>query len=473
MAPELVNLWVAGCHGVWEEVGREVRAREVGGKLLKATVRKKNYVNEEDRQPEPTEQSKMHLDLHAANKTLDIVKPFRTFTPSADCPAIVEEDKEKTCEVLSKNDRINNEFVKQVRSNIKEDINEAKVTEANAATEEVNQDTFVKRIMKTRAVQCTRCKAQFATLQGRRLHTCNSVMHTKINTEGNSVRRRQEANQIHPSSYMKHMEEEVANAHIIKNPEASRTSQSEVLIMKKDGRNCLKLADLPEGFKIVVKKTEKSKWKEYIGPDQKRFPSLKEIKSFYETKEHEKIKSVKKISVVNNLKQSSRSSNANEQNKLKKVVNNNKSEKEAKSIISVVCTSRLGHQERVTYRVPATCPMHRVVKKVAAKMGVGQEQLLLLVGEQEVVGEQLARDFNKGRLAAKTKEMTLVDIRQFPVLPKIEPTIDSKFSCRTVLPVFVREYGLERRITIMLDISLWRIEKKFWKFTCNYKVLIV
>ena len=417
MAPEMVNLWVAGCHGVWEEVGGEVGAREVGGRQLKATVRKKHPAKEEDRHQEPTEQLIMHLDSftgdinsHAAIKSLDTRKPFRKSTLTAGSPAIVEEDHKKTCEVSSQNNCINNEFVKQVGSNIEEVINVAEVTQAHAVTEKVKQDTSV----------------------------LSEALGTLLKSQ------------------------EMDNKHILENSEASRSSRSEELIIKKGGRNCVKLADLPEGFKIVVKKTEKSKWKEYIGPDQKRFRSLKKMKAFYETKEQpgqgchgsqsslgntcannpsnriqwdlnpqpptsrsdEKIKLVKKISVVNNLTQNSSSFNANEQKELKKAVNDPKSKKEAKSIMSVGCTSRLGHQVWVTYRLPATCPIHRVVKKVAAKMGVGQEKLLLLVGEQEVVGEQLARDFNKVHLTAKTKEMTLVDIRQFPVLPKIEPTSD-------------------------------------------------
>ena len=201
MAPELVNLWVAGCLGVWEEVGREVRAREVGGRQLEATVRKKNSSKEEERHPKPTEQLIMHvvsftgdINPQAAIKSLDTRKPFQMSTPSADSPAIVEEDKQKTGEVLSQKSCINNEFVKQVGSVIEEVMKEAKVTEAHAATEKVNQDTSVKRIMKTRAAKCTRCKTQFATLQGRRLHTCSSIMDTKINGEGNSGRRRWKAN---------------------------------------------------------------------------------------------------------------------------------------------------------------------------------------------------------------------------------------------------------------------------------------
>merc|ERR1719153_929317 len=35
---------------------------------------------------------------------------------------------------------------------------------------------------------------------------------------------------------------------------------------------------LPEGFQIIVKKTDKKTWKEYLGPDGKKYRSLNDIK---------------------------------------------------------------------------------------------------------------------------------------------------------------------------------------------------
>ena len=45
---------------------------------------------------------------------------------------------------------------------------------------------------------------------------------------------------------------------------------------KKGGRGALARA-LPDGFKVEVKKTEKKEWKEYRGPDGKRYTSIAEI----------------------------------------------------------------------------------------------------------------------------------------------------------------------------------------------------
>ena len=39
----------------------------------------------------------------------------------------------------------------------------------------------------------------------------------------------------------------------------------------------LGLSDLPEGFQIILKETEKKKWKEFLGPDGKKYRSRKDI----------------------------------------------------------------------------------------------------------------------------------------------------------------------------------------------------
>ena len=46
---------------------------------------------------------------------------------------------------------------------------------------------------------------------------------------------------------------------------------------RKGGGQELGLSDLPEGFQIIQKETEKKKWKEYLGPDGKKYRSRKDI----------------------------------------------------------------------------------------------------------------------------------------------------------------------------------------------------
>ena len=46
---------------------------------------------------------------------------------------------------------------------------------------------------------------------------------------------------------------------------------------RKGGGQELGLSDLPEGFQIILKETEKKKWKEFLGPDGKKYRSRKDI----------------------------------------------------------------------------------------------------------------------------------------------------------------------------------------------------
>ena len=46
---------------------------------------------------------------------------------------------------------------------------------------------------------------------------------------------------------------------------------------KRKGGQELGLSDLPEGFQIILKETEKNKWKEFLGPDGKKYRSRKDI----------------------------------------------------------------------------------------------------------------------------------------------------------------------------------------------------
>ena len=273
----------------------------------------------------------------------------------------------------------------QVEQVAEELNNEANVLEALAETVQVKQDMSVKTIMKTRTVQCSSCRAQFATLECKKLHTCNWVMDVKIIAEGNIVRRRQKTNKIQPFNNRKQVEEVLPVAR------------------KKHRRD-----QIPVDNPSVNNSIKRIRWDLTPQPPTPR--------------SGRKRKSILKTPVKIELMQSSSSSITSELKVKLKVART----PEPKVTIYVYFTSSSPqvHQKLVTFRVPASRPMHRVVRKMAAKMGVGQEKLLLLVGEQEVVGDQLARDFHMVHLTAKIKEVTSVDIRLFPVLLKIEPTID-------------------------------------------------
>lgn len=62
---------------------------------------------------------------------------------------------------------------------------------------------------------------------------------------------------------------------------ASPTSKAHVTEVKSPRPIKIDENSLPEGFEIIVKKTEKKTWKEYLGPDGKKYRSLNDIKKRY------------------------------------------------------------------------------------------------------------------------------------------------------------------------------------------------